>query len=212
MNRYDTILWDMDGTLLDTLEDLQRCVNHVLTQNGMLARSLEEVRRFVGNGAQKLMERAVPVGTDPMPLLAQFNAWYPLHCSDHTAPYPGLLPVLRTLHTAGCRMAVVSNKPDYGVKKLAQLHFPGLLDAAVGVCGTLRTKPAPDMVELAMSLLGASAERCVYIGDSDVDLRTAQNAGLPCISVLWGFRSREFLCAHGATCFAAAPQSLLSLL
>lgn len=209
---YSTIIWDMDGTLLDTLQDLQSSVNHVLLQNHFPPRTLDEVRHFVGNGARRLMTLAVPGGEsnpDFETYMAQFNAYYPLHCNDHTTVYPGLMPVLRQLRRSGIQMAVVSNKPDYGVKALARLHFDGLMAVAIGESAGVRRKPAPDTVLQAISFMGADPARCVYIGDSDVDIETAQNAGLPCISVTWGFRSRAFLLAHGASRCIDRPEELL---
>lgn len=212
---YDTILWDMDGTLLDTLQDLQASVNHVLQQNHFPLRTLDEVRNFVGNGARRLMTLAVPNGqADPdfETYMAQFNAYYPLHCNDHTTVYPGLMPVLQQFKQSGRQMAVISNKPDYGVKELNRLYFADLMSAAIGESPGIRRKPAPDTVLQAISAMGADPSRCVYIGDSDVDIETARNAGLPCISVTWGFRSRAFLLEHGATCCVDRPEELLHLL
>lgn len=209
---YSTVLWDMDGTLLNTLQDLQASVNHVLQQNNFPSRTLDEVRHFVGNGARRLMALAVPSGeSDPNfeACMAQFNAYYPLHCNDHTTVYPGLMPVLQQLKRSGVQMAVVSNKPDYGVKALTRLHFAGLMSAAIGESAGIRRKPAPDTVLHAISHMGADPATCVYIGDSDVDIETARNAGLPCISVTWGFRSRAFLLAHGATRCVDCPEELL---
>lgn len=215
MMKYDAVLWDMDGTLLDTLEDLQNSVNDVLRRNRLPERTREQICDAVGNGAARLLERSVPGGRtrpDFDTLMAQFHECYARQCGQTTRIYSGLLPVLQALRAQGAKMAVVSNKPDYGVQALSQQFFPGLLDAAVGERAGVRRKPAPDMVLLAAAQLGVSPERCVYIGDSEVDLATAQNAQMRCISAAWGFRSREFLLQNGAQLLADTPQALLKLL
>lgn len=212
--RYNTLLFDLDGTLLDTLQDLHASVNYVLRKHHFPLRTLDEVRNFVGNGARRLMLLAVPnAEADPNfeTYMADFNAYYPLHCNDRTVPYPDLLPVLQQLKQSGRQMAVISNKPNYGVQALTQLYFADLMSAAIGESAGIRRKPAPDTVLQAISALGADPSGCVYIGDSDVDIETARNAGLPCISVTWGFRSRSFLLEHGATCCIDRPQELLQL-
>lgn len=217
MLHYDTIIFDLDGTLLDTLDDLMDAVNHALGEMGDPLRSRGEVQAFVGNGVAKLMERAVPAGTDPAHTaraLDIFKAYYARHSKDKTAPYPGILETLEALRTKGCKLAVVSNKFDAAVKDLARDYFPGLMDLAAGEneAGGVPKKPDPTMVLQTMAALGAGPERAVYVGDSDVDLETAKNAGLPCISVTWGFRDRGFLLAHGATVFADSPGDLLPLI
>ncbi|MCI9264606.1 MAG: HAD family hydrolase [Oscillospiraceae bacterium] len=217
MLRYDTIIFDLDGTLLDTLDDLMDAVNHALAQMGFPARSRGEVQAFVGNGVAKLMERAVPAGTGPTDTaqaLDIFKSYYAEHSKDKTAPYPGIPETLKALRDKGCRLSVVSNKFDAAVKALARDYFPGLMDLAAGEneAGGVPKKPDPTMVLQTMAALNASPERTVYVGDSDVDLETAKNAGLSCISVTWGFRDREFLLAHGATVFADFPAELLSLI
>lgn len=212
---YDGIIWDMDGTLLDTLQDLHDSVNHVLRQNDLPERTMDEIRAFVGNGVGRLMERSVPGGRtrpDFPALMAQFSDHYARHCNDNTHIYPGVEPVLRRLKAMGKRMAIVSNKPEYGVQALTKQYFADLMDAAIGESADVRRKPAPDAVITAMARLGAAPERSVYIGDSDVDIETAHNAGLDCISVTWGFRSRSFLLEHGARVLADTPEELLALL
>ena len=180
------ILWDLDGTLLDTLEDLADGVNYALTQFGYPVRTLEEVRRFVGNGARNLIGRAVPEGADPEPVFAMFHDYYNAHCQIKTGPYEGILPALAELG-AKYPMAIVSNKPDSAVKSLCREYFPDLY--ARGETSDCPRKPAPDMVLQTMAELGV--ETCVYVGDSEVDVQTAKNAGVPCLSVLWGFRDRS---------------------
>lgn len=217
MLRYDTIIFDLDGTLLDTLDDLMEATNYALAQMGYPSRSREEIQSFVGNGVAKLMERAVPAGTSPdqtARALEIFKPYYELHRKDKTAPYPGILDALQTLRSKGCKLAVVSNKFDAAVKSLAQDYFPGLMDLAAGEneAGGIPKKPSLIMVLQTMAALGADPARSVYVGDSDVDLQTAKNAGLPCISVTWGFRSQDFLIQHGASVFAHHPQELVGFM
>lgn len=212
--KYKAIIFDLDGTLTDTLEDLFLSVNHALRSCSLPERSLDEVRKFVGNGVRKLIERSVPEGTKSTVLekcFEAFRAHYVIHCQDHTCLYPGIATLLMTLHARGYRMAVVSNKLQTGVDELARTFFKGVIDVAIGEQQGIPRKPEPDMVEAALRQLGVSKEEAIYIGDSDVDLQTASNAGLPCISVLWGFRSRDFLVAHGATILAEKPQDVLTL-
>lgn len=212
--KYKAIIFDLDGTLTDTLEDLFISVNHALRSCGLPERQLDEVRRFVGNGVRKLIERAVPEGTDLTMTEKCFEAFrthYVIHCQDHTCLYPGIACLLMTLHSKGYRMAVVSNKLQTGVDELARTFFNGVIDVAIGELPDVPRKPAPDMVIQALDRLGVKKEDAIYVGDSDVDLQTASNAGLPCISVLWGFRSRDFLACHGATVFVEQPQDILSL-
>ena len=212
--KYKAIIFDLDGTLTDTLEDLYLSVNHALQSCGLPERTLDEVRRFVGNGVKKLIERAVPDDTEQTQLekcFESFRAHYVIHCQDHTSLYPGIATLLTTLHAKGYRMAVVSNKLQSGVNELARTFFQGVIDVAIGEQPGIPRKPEPDMVQVAMKQLGVKKDEAIYVGDSDVDLQTAANAGLPCISVLWGFRSRDFLIAHGATLFAETPKDVLKL-
>lgn len=192
------ILFDLDGTLLDTLGDLHASTNAVLASFGYPERTIDEVRRFVGNGARRLIEQAVPAGEGHRvdEVLAAFQTYYAAHCDILTRPYPGI-PELLTRLGAQYPLAVVSNKPDRAVKELASIYFPTLY--ARGESTECPRKPAPDMVFAAMKALGAN--RCVYVGDSEVDVLTAKNAGVPCISVLWGFRDKGMLAEHGAEHF-----------
>lgn len=201
------MIFDLDGTLLDTLEDLRDAVNHALGQFGYPERSLEEVRQFVGEGAAKLMERAVPEGADPAPALACFRAYYAAHTQEKTKPYPGILEALETLGR-NYPLAVVSNKPDEAVKILAKTYFPGLY--ARGEAADCPRKPDPAMVRKTMEALGVKG--CIYIGDSQVDVETAKNAGVPCLSVTWGFRDLDCLRSAGATHFCHAPEDLAQTL
>ena len=212
---YDTILFDLDGTLLNTLQDLQSAVNHTLLEAGYPQRSLEEVRRFVGNGLRNLMRLSLPAGADDEEIdrcTAAMRAWYNSHDREYTLPYPGILPLLDRLAAAGCAVAVVSNKVDEAVKDLCAHYFGGRVAAAVGEMDGLRRKPWPDTVELALRQLEADKTRTVYIGDSEVDLATARNAGLPCISVSWGFRDEAELLAAGAGPLVSTPEELWEVL
>ena len=213
--KYQLAIFDLDGTILDTLEDLYLAVDHALRKNGLPERTLDEVRAFVGNGIRKLIERAVPTGSSEPVIVqvhADFTAYYAQHCADHTKPYEGIPELLRALREAGMQTAVVSNKADYGVQTLVNRYFPGLFDDAVGEREGVRRKPAPDAVRAVLEKLGVSHEQAVYIGDSDVDIETAKHAGMPCISVDWGFRCAAFLTEHGAKHILSAPAALAKYL
>lgn len=203
--KYKLAIFDLDGTILNTLEDLADSTNYALLKNGLPGRTVEQVRFFVGNGIRKLMERAVQEGSDEALIQRvheDFTAHYKVHCADKTKPYGGIVELLRALRAAGVKTAVVSNKADYGVQALCEDYFPGLFDFAVGERAGIRRKPNPDSVLEVLAKLSATREETIYIGDSDVDIETAKNAGIPCISVTWGFRDREFLRQHGAARFA----------
>ena len=197
------VIFDLDGTLLDTLEDLTDAVNTALDAFGYPNRSLDEVRQFVGNGAARLMDLAVPENADPAPVLAFFQNYYDTHCRIKTGPYPGILNALSQI-TRDYPVAIVSNKPDTAVKALCADYFPGIF--ALGEQPGCPRKPAADMVFRAMKAIGA--ENCVYVGDSEVDVATANNADVPCLSVLWGFRDRPILEQSGATLFCTHPEEL----
>ena len=206
------IIFDLDGTVLDTLADLAAARNYALNKNGLPQRDIAEVRAFVGNGIRKLIERGVPSGTDERTtdaVHADFSAYYALHCAEATAPYEGVRDVISALRQKGLRTAVVSNKIDSAVQLLVQRYFPGDFDFAVGERADVRRKPAPDAVFAALEALGVKKEDAVFVGDSEVDLETAANAGLPCISVTWGFKDRDFLLAHGAKTLIDTPEELL---
>ena len=216
MLSYDAVIFDLDGTLLDTLDDLKSAVNYALDQMGFPSRTRKEVKAFVGNGVAKLMERAVPSGTssqDTARALSLFKSYYALHSKEMTAPYPGIPETLKALRDKGCKLAVVSNKFDAAVKALAQDYFPGLINLAAGEneAQGVPKKPDPAMVLQTLETIGVSPKQAVYVGDSDVDLQTAKNAGLPCISVTWGFRDRVFLLRHGAVTLIQTPEELLEL-
>lgn len=198
------IIFDLDGTLLDTLGDLHTAVNHALTQFGYPARTLEEVRRFVGNGAAQLITLSVPEYADPAPVLAEFQLFYRENCRVQTGPYPGIMDALAELGRE-YPVAIVSNKPDAAVKALCADFFPGIY--ARGESADCPRKPAPDMVHAAMAALGT--ETCVYVGDSEVDVVTARNTAVPCLSVLWGFRDRAELESAGAVHFCEFSHQLV---
>lgn len=213
--RYQTVIFDMDGTILETLEDMRDSVNVTMDHVGCPRRSLEEVRSFVGNGAAKLIERCMPGGAeDPRfsAALAFYQDYYDAHAQIKTGPYPGVPELLEALKGRGIGIAVVSNKPDEAVGQLAEHYFPGLFPVAIGQRPGARVKPAPDSVYEAMERLHARRESTVYVGDSDVDIATARNAGLDCVSVTWGFRSEDFLLAHGAVTLAHSAEELLAYL
>ncbi|MBP3423037.1 MAG: HAD-IIIA family hydrolase [Clostridia bacterium] len=213
---YETIIFDLDGTLLDTLDDLWAAVNAALKKFSLPLRTKEEVRSFVGNGIVKLMERSAGKVEKEVfdGVLAEFKRYYGEHCEDNTKPYEGIMPLLEELKKRGIKTAVVSNKADFAVKKLAEGYFQGLLQEAVGENeeGGIRKKPAPDSLLAVMQRLGAGTRSTVYVGDSEVDIQTAQNAGVECISVTWGFKDREFLVENGATVLIDEPKELLEVL
>ena len=213
MITYKTYIFDLDGTLLDTLGDLAASVNFAMRTHGMPEHSIDDVRRFVGNGVRKLMERAVPGGeTNPdfEVAFATFRQYYMEHSLDTTKPYDGILEMLAELKRRGCRLAVVSNKMMAATQELCRHFFLDTIEVAIGEheAEGIRKKPAPDTVFAALRQLGVGKEGAVYVGDSDVDIQTARNSGLPCISVLWGFRDRVFLLQHGAETFASTPQDI----
>ena len=201
------ILWDLDGTLLDTLEDLMDGVNYALNQFGLPPRTLEEVRQFVGNGAANLINRAVDGRADEKAVLDVFKVYYNAHCQIKTRPYEGVAEALAQLGEQ-YPMAIVSNKPDSAVKPLCEQYFPGMY--ALGERADCPRKPAPDMVHKAMADLGV--ETCIYVGDSEVDVATAKNAGVKCLSVLWGFRDREEVEQAGGEYFCQETSRLVEKL
>ena len=216
MNSYSTYIFDLDGTLLDTIGDLAASVNFALRTHGMPEHSLDDVRRFVGNGVRKLMERAVPDGADNPRFdetFATFRQYYMAHSLDTTRPYEGIPETLAALKARGCHLAVVSNKMMAATQELCHYFFPDTIEVAIGEdeAAGIRRKPAPDTVFAALKALGVGKEDAAYVGDSDVDILTACNAGIPCISVLWGFRDRDFLISHGAQTFITHPAELLFL-
>ena len=211
MHKYKTYIFDLDGTLLSTLGDLAVSTNYALRTHNMPERTLDEVRRFVGNGVKKLMERAIPGGnTNPLfeETYATFRQHYMQHNLDTTQPYPGIMELLRELRSEGKNIAVVSNKFYAATRELCRHFFGDLVPVAIGEREDIRKKPAPDTVVEALRELGVGNEGAVYVGDSDVDVETAKNSGMPCVSVLWGFRDREFLTRHGATTLIDSPEEM----
>ena len=210
-----TIVWDMDGTVLNTLIDLRDSVNYVLRKYNMPEHTIEEYRRYFGSGIRYALECAVVDGTPSETIdemLPIFKEHYDVHCLDNTCPYDGILDAMKKLKEKGYKMAIVSNKIDSAVKELNEKFFKEYVDVAIGETPGTKRKPAPDMVEQALKELGSSKEESIYIGDSEVDLQTARNSNLPCISVLWGFRDRDYLIEQGATTFAETPEELIQLL
>lgn len=212
IREYDTYIFDLDGTLLDTLTDLAASCNYALLQHGMAQRTIDEVRMFVGNGVKKLMERAIPDGlANPQfdEVYQCFRQHYLKHGLDHTAPYPGVLPMLAELKRRNKRIAVVSNKFYRATEELCKHFFDQYVEVAIGEREGIKKKPAPDTVLEALAQLGVTGDNAVYIGDSDVDIATAYNCQLPGISVLWGFRDKDFLLRSGATTLINTPEELL---
>lgn len=213
--KYKIAIFDMDGTILNTLTDICNAINHTLKLFNMPERSIDEVRSFVGNGLNKLCERAVADGTDSATLelaIAELRAYYSAHSNETTAPYDGITEVISKLKSNGIITAVVSNKAHLAVLDLVDIFYDGLFDYAIGEHEGFAPKPAPDMIDDILSKAGLSASEAVYIGDSDVDLMTAANSNMDCIAVSWGFRDTEFLRAHGATTIANSPKELLDLI
>lgn len=213
--RYETAVFDMDGTILDTLEDLKDSVNYALGKMGYPERTLDEIRTFVGNGIHLLVERSVPDGT-PAEKTEEcfeiFKAHYADHSLDKTRPYDGIVRLVSELKSLGIKTAVVSNKIDSAVQELCDTFFPELFDCSVGEREGMRRKPAPDPVFAALEAVNGRKESAVYIGDSEVDVATAENSGLPCIAVLWGFRSKELLEKLSPEYIVERPEEILEII
>lgn len=212
MKKYSAIIFDLDGTLLNTLEDLADSVNYALSANDFAARSIEEVRMFVGNGIRKLIERAVPESAsaeDIDNVFTTFKSHYLGNMMNKTKPYDGIMELLRILSEKGILMGIVSNKYDPGVKGLNESFFSQYIKVAIGESASVAKKPAPDTVYEAIKEMGIEKEAAVYVGDSDVDIATAANSGLDCISVTWGFRDRAFLKEKGASVIIDNPLEIL---
>lgn len=213
--KYKAVLYDMDGTVLDTLADLTDAVNVSLRRFGLPEQPAMHVRDVLGNGARRLIMGCLPEGTDERTadaVLEFYKPYYDAHCREKTAPYPGIIELMQRLRDAGVKQAVVSNKPDGAVKELAELFFGGLIESAVGESETVRLKPCPDAVLAAAKLMGVSKDECVYVGDSEVDIETARRAGMDCISVAWGFRDEDMLRAEGAACIVRSAEELFEAL
>ncbi len=213
--KYELIIFDMDGTILNTLEDLQGSLNYALTLSGFPERSLEEVRNFVGNGIGKLIERGLPddaAASQYDKVYEDFMAHYRIHCTDLTQPYEGIPQLISRLREKGYKTAVVSNKADMAVGELCRRYFPGLFDYAVGERKGFARKPEPDLVNLVLKELDCPKEKALYIGDSEVDIATAKRAGLNAVIVDWGFRDAAFLREQGAKTIASSPEEILLFL
>lgn len=209
--RYSLAIFDLDGTILDTLQDLADSLNVILIRHGMPERTVGQVRQFVGNGIRRLIHLAVPDGTPPEleeQCYQDYLPYYQIHCADHTRPYEGITGLLSALRSGGCRIAVVSNKADSAVQSLCEQYFPGAFDYAVGERPGISKKPAPDSVNEVLQKLGFARDQAVYIGDSEVDILTARNAGMDSLTVTWGFRDEEFLMNSGAVRLVHRPEEI----
>ena len=210
--KYELAIFDMDGTILDTLEDLTDSLNVSLNAFGYPSRTIEEVRSFVGNGIHRTIELGVPEGTEPEKIeqvFAFFTPYYQEHCNEKTKPYAGIVALIKSLKKQGMKTAVVSNKADAAVHALCDTFFSGLFDYEIGQKPENQRKPAPDSVNEVLYRLSVNRTNAVYIGDSEVDLATASNAQIDCIAVSWGFRGEEFLKQQGADKIAQTPQEVL---
>lgn len=209
---YKLAIFDMDGTILNTLEDLKNSTNYALSTHQLPERSLSEVRGFVGNGIRKLIERAVPAGTDKATeeaVFQTFKDYYKDHSADLTKPYDGIEKLLKDLKQQGVLTAVVSNKADFAVQNLVREYFDGLFDEAIGEQEGLRVKPYPDMVEELLKRVNLSKEDAVFVGDSDVDYQTSVNCDMDVIMVSWGFREKEFILECGAPFVVDTTEEIL---
>lgn len=215
MKRYDTVIFDLDGTLLNTLEDLTDSVNYALSLHGFPCRKIEEVRSFVGNGVAILMELSLAGGRDNPQYekcLADFRRHYSENLQNKTEPYNGIMELLEQLSKDNIKMAIVSNKFDKAVKGLNQVYFGEYIKVAIGESEGVSRKPAPDTVLKALEELGSTADKAVYVGDSEVDAKTAKNSGIMFVGVTWGFRDREVLEQEGADYIIDKPQELLGII
>ena len=215
MKSYQLVIFDMDGTVLYTLEDLSAGLNYALQKNGLPPKKKEDIRLYLGIGLHSETERSVPAGT-PAPLIEKvyqdFTHWYHIHCNDHTKPYDGILDLLQALRDHGMHTAVVSNKGDAEVQILDQKYFQGLIEAGVGEKEGVARKPAPDTVNAVLEKFHIDRKDAVYVGDTEVDLATAANAGMDCISVLWGYRDEARLKAAGAQVMVSSAAELKEML
>ncbi len=212
---YNTVIFDLDGTLLNTLEDLRNAVNFALREYGFPERTTQEIRSFIGNGVVKLMERSTPVGLDGKTqeeCLSVFREYYLSHMSDNTAPYNGVSDILRNLREKGIKTAVVSNKLHSAVVALCDGHFPDLVDTALGVTSENERKPSPVNVLKAMEICESDRQNTIYVGDSEVDVQTAHAAEIKCIGITWGFRDKDVLLSHGCDFIAESPEEVIKLI
>ncbi len=213
--KYDAVIFDLDGTLTDTLEDLKNSVNHAMREFGFPERTLEEVRSFVGNGVKRLIYLSVPEGTSEKTAdecLAVFKEYYKRNSLVQTKPYDGIIPMLKELKKQGVKTAVVTNKMHEAAAEIVRIFFSGLIDLTVGQIDGVAQKPQPDGIYFALRELGASNKKAVYVGDSEVDCLTAKNAKIPCIGVSWGFRDKSVLAESGADCIIDKPQEIFKII
>ena len=213
--KIDTIIFDLDGTLLNSLNDLHACFNHAITSFGYPKRTLNEIKSFVGNGIKKAIERALPnpiEDSDLNKIVDYFRIYYKDHMLEYTKPYDGIIPMLKELKQKGYKIAVVSNKYDDAVKNLVKNYFGEYIDIAVGEGYGIRRKPEIDGVIEAINELNSNLKKAIYIGDSEVDIKTAKNAGIHCISVTWGYRDKDFLMSEGAEYFANLPKEIIEII
>lgn len=212
--KYNTYIFDLDGTILDTLDDLSNAVNFAMRSKGYPERTVDEVRNFIGNGIRVLIKRAVPQGTgdeDYEQALEIFTKYYLEHIADYTKPYDGIVDVINSLRKSGCKVAVVSNKAHFAAQAVVKDFFGDIFDTVVGKKDEFPSKPEPDSLLYTIKSLGADKAKCIYIGDSDVDVLTAHNAGLPCIGVTWGNRDEDVLVKSGAEYIARTPSDILKI-
>lgn len=213
--KITTILFDMDGTLLDSIEDIADSLNKTLIQFHFPTRTLTEITSFVGNGAKMLVEKSLPPSTPEVAIqevLLAYQKNYLTNLQNKTKPYAGIMDLLEGLSQKGYKLGIISNKPDPGVKSLAETYFDTHIQTAIGESATTKRKPAPDGIYKALEELDSSKEEAIYVGDSEVDILTAKNAGIPCIGVTWGFRTRETLLQAGATLLIDSPKEFIPLL
>ena len=209
--KYNAVIFDLDGTILSTLEDLADSVNFALRNNDLPERTIDEVRRFVGNGIRLLIERAVPNGCELTvvdSVFCDFKNHYKMNCTNKTMPYDGIIDMLNGLKSKGIKLGVLSNKADFAVQDLCERYFGGIFDGVLGEVENTPKKPAPDGVYNVFKRMGVVEPRCVYVGDSDVDVLTAKNANLDCIAVNWGFRDEDHLKNAGAEVIVSTPKEL----
>jgi len=212
--KYKLVIFDMDGTILDTITDLMNAANYALIKSGAQPRSEDEIRRFIGNGIKKLMERCMPEGAgkeDYDNCLYDFMMHYDVHYNDNTCPYDGIIELIDAVRAKGIKTAVVSNKNDKAMQALTKQHFPGCFDFAIGVTDTRAIKPAPDMCQYTLEQLGIDKKDACYIGDTEVDMQTAENSGLDMIGVSWGFRGRKRLEELGCRTIVDRPEEILGI-
>ena len=209
--KYDAIFFDLDGTVIDSLQDIADAVNHTMRHFGLKQWTAEALKPHLGWGVGTLMKRILPEATEARreEILAFYRPYYAVHAGDKSRPFPGIGEMLARLRADGLVLAIISNKPDAAVQPLARDWFAGAVELAVGEVAGVRRKPHPDMLRAAADRLGVALEKCLYVGDSEVDIDTANNAGIDCLCVSWGFRTRGQLVAAGATAIVDTPEELV---